>query len=118
FFVCGPTTSPPPSPYCNTGGTQVGTAVTISSGSATSAAFTPTTAGTYCFRIEYTPGTSGNYIAGSETNQITTPPNNECFAATTPVLTLTKTADAATVSPGTTIGFVITLSNAGPGTAL
>jgi uncharacterized repeat protein (TIGR01451 family) len=73
FHVCGPDGS---NPDCTTGGTQVGGSVTIASGHATSAAFTPTAAGKYCFRAEYTPDANGSlhYVAGSHTNQTT-----ECF---------------------------------------
>ena len=72
FFVCGPAAA---APDCSTGGTAVGGAVTVSGGTATSAAFTPTTAGVYCFRAEYAPAVGSNYLPTSHTNLTT-----ECFA--------------------------------------
>ena len=56
FFVCGPNVVS--NPDCATGGTAVGSAVVLVGGPATSAAFTPTQAGRYCFRAEYSPTSS------------------------------------------------------------
>lgn len=72
FFVCGPDVTT--NPDCTTGGTQVGSLVVLSSGSATSADFTPNSAGNYCFRAEYMP--TSNYSPQNHTNQTT-----ECFEA-------------------------------------
>ena len=77
FFVCGPASS---APDCSSGGFQVGAAVTVTGGSATSSAFTPPSGGFYCFRAVYTPASGSNYLTTSHTNQSTTAPNNECFA--------------------------------------
>ena len=71
FFVCGPASS---APDCANGGTQVGGAVTVASGSATSAPFTPTIPGMYCFRAAYLPAAGSNYLTTSHTNNTT-----ECF---------------------------------------
>ncbi len=81
FTECGPSTSTEPCPS----GTQVGSAVTLSSVSssasgATSASFTPTAAGTYCFGALYTPA-SGSKYSGSSDNTGTTADANECFTA-------------------------------------
>ena len=77
FFVCGPNGT---NPDCTTGGTAVplaGTPASISGGVATSQPFTPTAAGNYCFRAEYTPASGSPYIAQNETNTTT-----ECFTVT------------------------------------
>jgi uncharacterized repeat protein (TIGR01451 family) len=108
FFLCGPSATPPD---CSTGGTQVGNPVAVTpsgtnSGTATSASTTPTVAGNYCFRIVYTPDAAAQYSPGSHTNLTT-----ECFNAATPTLTLTKAADAGSVSAGTAIGYTLTVTN-------
>ena len=95
FFVCGPAT-----PACATGGTALGS-VTIVNGSATSAAFTPPSPGTYCFRVEYTPDAAGalNYSAGSHTNM-----GSECFTATAPLVpTLVILKDVSGNTGGTAV---------------
>jgi uncharacterized repeat protein (TIGR01451 family) len=71
FFVCGPANS---NPDCTSGGTQVGNAVTISAGHATSDAFMPGAIGHYCFRAEYTPDQFAPYSPSNHTNT-----TNECF---------------------------------------
>jgi uncharacterized repeat protein (TIGR01451 family) len=78
FFLCNP--SQVTAGGCVSGGTQVGGAVTIVAGSATSDnadASLITAAGKYCWRAEYTPDAAGSnfYAAGSETNATT-----ECFS--------------------------------------
>ena len=88
FSVCGPA---PVAPDCSTGGTAVGGAVTVSGGSATSAAFTPTTAGVYCFRATYTQAAGSNYLTTAHTNSTT-----ECFALkAAPGMTTQASAQAA-----------------------
>ena len=77
FFLCNP--SQVTAGGCVSGGTQVGSAVTIADGSATSANASGSltnTPGKYCWRAEYTPDTAGGkfYVAGSHTNSTT-----ECF---------------------------------------
>jgi uncharacterized repeat protein (TIGR01451 family) len=103
FFVCGPDGS---NPDCSTGGTQVGGSVTITSGHATSAAFSPTAAGKYCFRAEYTPDANGSlhYVAGSHTNQTT-----ECFTVAKAQPSIVTSADQ-TVLAGATVSDTAVLS--------
>jgi uncharacterized repeat protein (TIGR01451 family) len=111
FFVCGPNGS---ATACASGGTKVGGSIAIAAGSATSAAFTPTAAGWYCFRAEYNPADSSNYLAGEHTNATT-----ECFQVKEAHIAITKTANpAGPVNAGDPIGFDITVSNEGDGTAL
>src|SRR6478735_2933940 len=71
FFLCNP--SEVTAGGCESGGTQVGNAVSITSGSATSddaSGALTNTVGKYCWRAEYTPDADGSkfYIAASETN--------------------------------------------------
>ncbi len=88
-------------------GNAVGSAVTLSStgdsSSATSAAFEPSTTGTYCFAAVYTPDTGSNYVTADD-NMSGTVSASECFtvtAITTAATTITPTSTAAT-SPTTT----------------
>ena len=74
FFVCGPAAS---NPDCTSGGTQVGGAVTIVGGQATSGPFTPPATGHYCFRGEYTPGAFAPYSPSNHTDTTL-----ECFTVT------------------------------------
>ena len=115
FFVCGPSGS---APDCSTGGTQVGGAITIAGGSATSAAYdigvTAAAAGRYCWRAEYTPDASSQYLAGSHTNLTT-----ECFKVDPATISITKTANpVGPVNAGESIGFDITVENNGTQTTL
>jgi uncharacterized repeat protein (TIGR01451 family) len=115
FFVCGPNGS---ATACASGGTQVGGAVTVTTspggGTATSAAFTPTATGWYCFRAVYTPDDASQYLEGSHTNATT-----ECFRVVEARISITKTADpVGPVNAGDTIGFDITVTNEGDGPAL
>ncbi len=109
FYLCGPGNS---APDCSTGGTKVGATKTISGGTATSDAFQADAAGFYCFRAEYTPTQGSKYLATSHTNKTT-----ECFEVKPAEVHVTKTADAASVSAGDPIGFTVTVSNTGTGTA-
>ncbi len=113
FFVCGPAAS---APDCTTGGTQIGTAVTILGEEATSDPFTPGTdpsaAGTYCFRAEYTPDASAQYSIGKHTDTTL-----ECFEQLTAGINIAKVADDPVVTPTDPIGFLITVTNGGTGTA-
>jgi len=75
FFLCQP--GDVTAEGCPTGGDQVGGAVTVAAGSATSANTTnDTTPGKYCWRAEYTPDEAGalQYLANTHTNSTT-----ECF---------------------------------------
>ena len=116
FFICTP--AEVTAAGCPDGtGTQVGDPVTIDNESATSDAFTVgTTAaavGTYCWRAEYTPDEGSNYLAASHTNDST-----ECFTVAPAVIDITKSADDETVAAGGQIGFTVTVTNTGDGTAL
>ena len=109
FFLCNP--SEVTAGGCESGGTQVGDAVPIDNGSATSANASgslTTTAGKYCWRAEYTPDEAGSnfYVASSHTDS-----ESECFfvqasptIATTPSETLGSVGDllndSATLSGG------------------
>ena len=91
YFVCGPTGSATP---CVSGGASAGSG-TLSGGQRTSDAFTPTAAGTYCFRVEYT-SDSSHY--SSNASSVTT---NECFTAVQATATPTPTPPA-TATPTAT----------------
>jgi uncharacterized repeat protein (TIGR01451 family) len=114
FRLCGPLAD---ATGCATGGTQVGTAKALSGEGGTATATSDPTggslaAGTYCFRADYTPGAGSQYLAGSHTNTST-----ECFDILSARIGVTKTADAGSVAAGDQIGFTVTLSNSGTGTA-
>ena len=72
FFVCGPNLVS--NPDCTAGGTAVGSGAILAGGSATSAGFTPTLPGKYCFRAQYSPDLFAQYSPGNHTNLTT-----ECF---------------------------------------
>src|SRR6266581_3031474 len=114
FFLCGP--SDVTAAGCPTGGTHVGGAVTLGSGSATSATIsgaTDTALGTYCWRAEYTPdaAASGSYLGNSHTNATT-----ECFTVVHGSPTITTQIDVGGQSPPglglTTLGDAATLHGA------
>ncbi|HEY3550358.1 MAG TPA: hypothetical protein VGK69_04835 [Gaiellaceae bacterium] len=129
FFLCSPAEVTANKGDCSANGTQVGSAVTLgvdgkaSSGNVGGA--TTSTIGTYCWRVEFTPGPNDHhYLAGSHTNS-----DSECFTvikaspsiATTASVTgngvvgTDSTSDSATVTggvnPGGTIQFSITDPN-------
>ena len=115
FVECGPISS---DAVC-ANGTDVGSAVTLSSGKATSDPFTPSAAGTYCFAAVYTPVTNGSYEVSSD-NLNGTVQSNECFVVTAapPNFTVTKTdmpASGTGVTPGSTIDYTIAIKNVGAG---
>jgi uncharacterized repeat protein (TIGR01451 family)/fimbrial isopeptide formation D2 family protein len=109
FYLCGPDSS---APDCKTGGTKVGATKTLSGGTATSDAYTANAAGWYCFRAAYTPAEGSKYLEASHTNQ-----DSECFQVKPAEVHVTKTADAPSVTAGDPIGFTVTVSNTGTGTA-
>jgi uncharacterized repeat protein (TIGR01451 family) len=74
FFVCGPAGS---NPDCTSGGTQVGDAVTIAAGQATSDSLMPDATGHYCFRAEYTPDQFAPYSPSNHSDTTL-----ECFTVT------------------------------------
>src|SRR4029453_17230653 len=97
FFLCNP--SQVTAGGCETGGTQVGSAVTIANGSATSdnaSGSLTTTVGKYCWRAEYTPDSDGSkfYVGGSHTNSDT-----ECFTVikASPSISTTPSEDSGSV---------------------
>jgi uncharacterized repeat protein (TIGR01451 family) len=94
FFLCGPEVSD-----CSTGGTQIGGAVPVVSGQATSASTQSTTGvGTYCWRAEY--AGDGFYGPASHTNSTT-----ECFTTTaqsSAITTRSSTTDT-NVAPGASV---------------
>jgi uncharacterized repeat protein (TIGR01451 family) len=69
-------------------------------------------AGFYCFRAVYDPAGNTNYLATTHSNTTT-----ECVQALAGDLVITKTPDAASVSAGDQIGYTITVTNNGAGTA-
>ena len=120
FYVCSPAQIT--GAGCPTGGTQVGGAVAVTTstngGTATSSAYTvgqtSAAVGTYCWRAEYTPDGASQYLAGSHTNATT-----ECFTVAPATIDIDKVANpAGPVSAGAVIGFDITVTNIGTGTAL
>ncbi len=84
FYVCGPT---PAAAVCGSTSTPAGTATLPASGdtgfvsTGTSSAFTPTSAGTYCFAAVYTPAQGSLYETSSD-NTTGTVDTAECFVAT------------------------------------
>src|SRR6185503_17158891 len=96
---------------------QVGSAVTIVNGEATSSAYTvgltAAAVGTYCWRAEYLPAAESEYLPTSHTNH-----EEECFEVAPATIGITKTADAESVNAGEQIGFTVTISNSGSNTAL
>ena len=121
FFICTP--AQVTGAGCPAGsGTQVGGAVTIAAGSATSAAYTvgqtSAAVGKYCWRAEYTPDAASQYLAGTHTNA-TVGTNGECFTVAPATIDIDKVANpAGPVNAGDPIGFDITVTNTGTGTAL
>ena len=109
FYVCdnGATVD-----GCASGGTKVGSAVTLVDGQADSADFTPSSTGYFCFRAEYEPASGSKYLASSHTNKTT-----ECVQVIPAEIDLIKTADKASVSAGEPIGFTLTIKSKGPGSA-
>jgi uncharacterized repeat protein (TIGR01451 family) len=102
FFVCGPNIVS--NPDCSTGGSAVGSAVVLSGGTATSAAYTPTQAGRYCFRAQYSPDLFAQYSPGNHTNLTT-----ECFEAVLPLGTLRVIKQVVNDNGGTKIASDFTL---------
>src|SRR2546421_257207 len=129
FFLCNP--SQVTAGGCVSGGTQVGSAVTINAGSATSANASGSLTGTvgkYCWRAEYTPDADGSkfYVAGSHTDA-----TDECFTVVknSPALSTTQLPAAGAIgatykdtahltggaSPTGTITFKLYSNNDGSG---
>lgn len=79
FFLCQP--GEVTAAGCSTGGMKVGSTKTVNGGTATSDSIAaPTTAGRYCWRVEYAPPSETNkFLAASHTN-----PTSECFTVVGP----------------------------------
>src|SRR6266480_6542025 len=110
FFLCNP--SQVTAGGCESGGTQVGSAVTIANGSATSANASgslTTTTGKYCWRAEYTPDTDGSkfYVAGSHTNSTT-----ECFTVVPNTPSVSTQLSQSTGNVGDTVHDSATINGA------
>jgi uncharacterized repeat protein (TIGR01451 family) len=105
FYVCGPG-----SLSCAPGsGTQVGAPVALVPGagnvsSATSASWTPTVPGAYCYGALYTPATGSPYVGVSTAN--------ECFSVGQLTLTKSYTPPGST-HPGAEITYWLVLQNTG-----
>src|SRR6476646_5199961 len=102
FFLCNP--SQVTAGGCVSGGTQVGSPVTIAAGSATSANASGSLTGTvgkYCWRAVYAPDADGAkfYVASSHTDA-----TNECF-------TVIKASPSISTTPSETSGSVGDLLN-------
>jgi len=103
FFICGPIAA---TVTCDTGGTAVGSPVTLDAGtvgpppsaSATSGAVTPSAVGRYCFRGEYS---GDNHYFGSSDSR-----DGECFT----VSTTSSTSSAQTWLPNDSA----TVTSSGP----
>jgi uncharacterized repeat protein (TIGR01451 family) len=121
FFICTP--AQVTAAGCPTGsGSQLGSPVAVSTtangGTATSSAYTvgltAAAVGKYCFRAEYSPDQASQYLAGSHTDATL-----ECFTVAPATIDIVKVANpAGPVSAGDSIGFDITVTNTGTGTAL
>ncbi|MGO9959806.1 MAG: hypothetical protein ACLP50_28170, partial [Solirubrobacteraceae bacterium] len=116
FSVCGPLSS---ASGCASGGTALGGAVAVTGGSqntatASSASFTPSATGTYCFLAHY----SGDpdYLGSSDGTAA-----DECFKvvadADLSVLVSDNLGGAAAVAGGPSFMYTIVVSNSGPSSA-
>ena len=97
FSACGPLTS---ATGCASGGTAMGSAVTVTAGAndtatATSPAYTPESPGTYCFRADYSG--DGSYTASTDGSA-----TDECFTVGKASSTTASIPKAAAISLGTT----------------
>jgi uncharacterized repeat protein (TIGR01451 family)/fimbrial isopeptide formation D2 family protein len=117
FFTCTP--AQVTAAGCPEGsGSLVTDSAAINAGVAVSTGYTvgltSAAVGKYCWRAEYTPAADSDYLAASHTNATT-----ECFTVAPATIDVTKTANpAGPVSAGDDIGFDITVTNNGTGTAL
>ena len=111
FFLCGPGLADAATAAgCPSGGTQIGGAIALSGGSATSGWTTSAQTlgiGIYCWRSEYTPAAGSQYTAGSHTNAGT-----ECFTTVKqPSHTVTSSdPTGGNVLPGTSVTDSATVS--------
>jgi uncharacterized repeat protein (TIGR01451 family) len=114
FFVCFNATTKVECTDANDTSVSAGANKAISGNpeTANSDPVTLTAAGFYCFRAEYDPNGNTHYLATSHSNTTTV-----CVQALAGDLAITKVADATSVDAGDTIGYKITITNNGTGTA-
>ncbi len=111
FYICGPTATTSTA-LCTTGGTNIpadkqlshNTGDADSANSATSDSHTVTEAGRYCFRADYLG--DANYPDGASDSGA-----NECFIVSPRIPTISTSATAGPVTPGTAIDDTATLGN-------
>jgi uncharacterized repeat protein (TIGR01451 family) len=107
--------SPDAADWSISGGSLVYTPTTIAAGGTSTVHITATTSATNCGTVANTASASAtNEAAGTLANNSAGPVN---ITVNCPDLSVTKTADAATVNAGDAIGYTVTLSNIGAGTA-
>jgi uncharacterized repeat protein (TIGR01451 family) len=97
FFVCAKGVSP-----CSSGGTSLGSVQLDASGHAESPPFTPTQAGTYCFRGEYSG--DANYQPSSDAG------SNECFDVARAGTVTTTSPSSASIVLGTSTADTVTVA--------
>ena len=123
FYQCGPGSSPALCTTANpvgTGSVDLTPVSETDTSTATSASFTPSAVGTYCFAAVYTPDESSNYVSSSDnlvdhSEDVST---SECFLVTAPNFTVTKTNAPTTgtsVPIGSTITYKVAVKNVGNG---
>lgn len=120
FFLCGP--AEVTAGGCETGGTQVGSDVTLTGGSATSDDIDGTTTpddnadGTYCWRTEYTPddASAGVYLSSTHTNADVTGDGAECFVVATPPTSASSSPSLSTSATSSTPSLSFAPTSAGP----
>ena len=123
FYQCGPGSSPALCTTANPVGTGPVDLTPVSqtdTSTATSASFTPSAVGTYCFAAVYTPDQSSNYVSSSDNlvDHDETVSPSECFLVTAPNFTVVKSNDPTTgtsVSTGSTIKYTVAVKNVGDG---
>ncbi|HTL84402.1 MAG TPA: hypothetical protein VL856_04425, partial [Acidimicrobiia bacterium] len=119
FFLCGPQSPASGCTQSDATRQQVGAVKTLSGGHATSDAVNTTNLalGTYCFGVLYTNDGQSFYANGYYDSSSQTA--SECFTVVqAPVVDVAKTADHTDpVNAGDTIGFTVTVSVSGTGTA-
>lgn len=93
FFLCGPAQTT--AAGCPTGGGQIGGAVTLSGGTATSPSTTVSAIGTHCWRAVYSG--DATYATASHTNA-----TSECFTVAQQLVSIaTQSSPSTTAAPGT-----------------
>lgn len=114
FFYCADTDEPFANPVCTIPtSTFIGAVAVNGDGTYDSNSVSPDLAGNYCFLARFVPDEGSEYLEVIHTNQTT-----ECFQVREPGLTISKDADnEQPVNAGDPIGFTITVSNTGEGTA-